>query len=71
MSASRAADSARSKSRTQIALIFSSCRSMRPIASCASSTAETSLAFSAADYSTAVLKLHVDRSKAYSHIFSL
>src|SRR5215216_6104151 len=39
---------------------------MRPIASSASSTAETSLAARAADNSTAVLKLHCDLAKAYS-----
>ena len=39
---------------------------MRPIASCASSTAETFFAASAADNSTAVLKLHCDLAKAYS-----
>src|SRR3954469_9104580 len=39
---------------------------MRPIASCASSTAETFFAASAADSSTAVTKLHCDLAKAYS-----
>src|SRR6266852_8696040 len=38
---------------------------MRPIASCASSTAETCLAASALDNSTAVLKLHCDLAKAF------
>jgi hypothetical protein len=47
-------------------LIFVSCRSIRPIASSASSTAETCFAASAADNSTAVLKLHCDLAKAYS-----
>src|SRR6266404_8026379 len=65
-SAARAAARPRSKSRTQTALILLSCRSMRPIASCASSTADTFLAASAADSSTAVLKLHCDLAKAYS-----
>src|ERR1051326_2685868 len=67
-SAARAASSARSKSRTQIALTLPSCRSMRPIASLASSTAETFFAFSAADTSTAVLKLHSDLAKALSRL---
>jgi hypothetical protein len=52
--------------RTQIALILASCRSIRLIASCASSTAETFFAASAADSSVAVLKLHCDLAKAYS-----
>jgi hypothetical protein len=39
---------------------------MRPIASCASSTALTFLVASAADNSTAVLKLHSDLAKAHS-----
>jgi hypothetical protein len=39
---------------------------MRPMAFSASSTAETFLADSAADSSTAVLKLHCDLAKAYS-----
>lgn len=63
-SASRAATSARSKSRTQIALILPSCRSMRSIASCVSSTAETFFALNAADSSTALLKLHSDLATA-------
>src|SRR5437868_2571416 len=54
----------RSKSRTQIALILPSWRSMRPMASLASSTADTFFALSAADASTAVLKLHCDLAKA-------
>jgi hypothetical protein len=39
---------------------------MRQIASSASSTADTFFAFSAADSSTAVLKLHCDLAKAFS-----
>jgi hypothetical protein len=39
---------------------------MRRIASCASSTAETCFAASAADSSVAVLKLHCDLVKACS-----
>jgi hypothetical protein len=65
-SAARAAARPRSKSRTQIALIFASCRSIRPMASWASSTAETFPAASADDNSTAVLKLHSDLAKANS-----
>src|SRR3954465_5214838 len=65
-SAARAAASPRSKSRTQIALILASCRSIRLIASSASSTAETFPAARAADNSTAVLKLHCTLAKAYS-----
>src|ERR1700692_1169159 len=65
-SEARAAARPRSKSRTQTALILLSWRSMRPIASCASSTAETFFAASAADSSTAVPKLHCDLAKAYS-----
>src|SRR5258707_1325360 len=65
-SAARAAARPRSKSRTQIALTLASCRSMRPMTSCANSTALTFLAASAADVSTAVLKLHCDLAKAYS-----
>src|SRR3954471_19074896 len=65
-SAARAAASPRSKSRTQIALILASCRSIRLIASSASSTAETFLAARAADISTAVLKLHCDLAKVHS-----
>jgi hypothetical protein len=38
---------------------------MRPIASCANSTAETLFAARAADNSTAVLKLHCDLAKAF------
>src|SRR5438477_5899177 len=41
---------------------------MRPIASCASSTAEIFFAASADDNSTAVLKLHCDFAKAYSPV---
>src|SRR6201747_100242 len=66
VSAARAAARPRSKSRTQIALPLPSCRSMRPMTSCASSTALTFLAASAADVSTAVLKLHCDLAKACS-----
>jgi hypothetical protein len=65
VSADRAASSAREKSRTQTALILPSCRSMRPIASCASSTAETFLALSATESSRAVLKLHGDLATAH------
>src|SRR3981189_2770014 len=64
--AARAAARPRSKSRTQTALILPSWRSMRPIASCASSTAETFFALSADEHSTAVLKLHSDLAKAFS-----
>ncbi|MGY4484764.1 hypothetical protein ACVWWR_003955 [Bradyrhizobium sp. LM3.2] len=63
-SASRAAPSARSKSRTQIALTLPSWRSMRSIASCVSSTDETFFAVNAADSSTALLKLHSDLATA-------
>src|SRR4051812_50142469 len=70
-SASRAASSARSKSRTQIALTLLSGRSMRPIASCVSSTAETFLAVSAADSSTALLKLHWDLAMPHLLFLSL
>src|SRR5215472_17362849 len=69
-SAARAAASARSKSRTQIALILPSWRSMRPIASCVSSTEETFFAFNAAATSTAVAKLHGDLAKAHSRSVS-
>jgi hypothetical protein len=62
-SAARAASRPRSKSRTQIALILPSWRSMRPMASCASSTAETLFAARAADNSVALLKLHCDLAK--------
>src|ERR1700741_3792633 len=62
-SASFAACRPRSKSRTQIALTFASCRSIRAIASFASSTADTFLAASAADKLTAVSKLHCDFAK--------
>src|SRR4051812_35477954 len=49
-----------------MALILASCRSIRLIASSASSTAETFLAARAADNSTAVLKLHCDLAKVHS-----
>jgi hypothetical protein len=65
-SAARAASRPRTKSRTHIALIFSSWRSMRPMASCASSTAETFFAARAADNSVALLKLHCDLAKVFS-----
>src|ERR1700742_4168702 len=64
-SAARAASRPRSKSRTQIALILLSWRSMRPITCCASSTAETFLAASAADNSMALPKLHCDFAKTF------
>src|ERR1700712_3358192 len=67
-SAARAAARPRSKSRTQIALTLASCRSMRPMTSCASSTALTFLAANAADVSTAVLKVHSDLAKSCSQV---
>jgi hypothetical protein len=42
---------------------------MRPMASCASSTAETFFAARAAEHSTAVLKLHSDLANARSPQF--
>src|SRR5579871_3646868 len=69
-SAARAASMAWSKLRTQIALTLPSWRSMRPIASCVSSTEETFFAFSAVATSTAVLKLHGDFGKARSRSIS-
>jgi len=57
-SCARAAFSARSKSRTQMALIFASCFSICAMASRASSSAETFFARSALRSSRAVLKLH-------------
>src|ERR1700716_1972858 len=44
---------------------------MRPIASCANSTAETFFAARAVDSSTAVLKLHSDLAKACSRFWFL
>src|SRR5215468_11980149 len=64
-----AASRPRSKSRTQTALIFASCRSMRAIASLASSTADTFFAASAADRLTAVSKLHCDLAKGVLLLF--
>jgi hypothetical protein len=63
-SAARAASSAREKSRTQIALILASCRSIRDIASCVSSSAETCFAQSACDSSRAVLNVHSEFATA-------
>src|ERR1700761_5976479 len=59
-SAARAASRPRSKSRTQTALIWLSWRSMRPMTSCASSTAETLFAASAAAISVALAKAQDD-----------
>src|SRR4051794_30817800 len=62
-SASRAAVNARSKSRTQMALILLSCRSMRSMANSVSSTDETSRSASAFAVSTAVANVHCDAAK--------
>src|SRR3954471_21354792 len=70
-SAARAASRPRSKSRTQIALIFASWRSLRAMTSFASSTADTFFVASADVRSTEVWKLHCDLVKAFSRSFSV
>src|SRR4051794_40871982 len=68
-SATRAAANPRSKSLTQTAFILPSWRSIRAMASCASSRADTRFAASPADISVAVLKLHCDFAKMYLLLF--